>query len=156
MEDSFLSQFKTLHDRAKKGQLELEERRMYERRRDDLARALGASQRSSPAVGETWLSILRVERALRVELALPTGRVRTVTTEIMLGSLSAVSENLVAPGTPLGITLYISQEPPLVFTGRVVASSLRPPRIAIRFDPLPSQSRERLLAMIFDAILASA
>ena len=85
----WISAFRELHERARRGALTAAEQAAYRTGRDELARALLAAQRLTLKTGETPRQALRVARALQLELDLPTERQRSVTIDVSTGGFSA-------------------------------------------------------------------
>jgi hypothetical protein len=71
--------FRTLHEKARRGQLRDADAVRYRAGRDELARALLTAQCLQLKSGETPRRAMRVARALQVDLDLPAGRHRAGT-----------------------------------------------------------------------------
>src|SRR4051794_5866552 len=86
----FLTGFRELHDKARKGVLDTATRGEYDRDRDELATALMQAQKEALKPGERPRTSLKVSKALQVELAMPGERVRAMTMEIWGRGFSAL------------------------------------------------------------------
>src|SRR3954454_16354330 len=86
----WLDGFCKLHERAGRGQLSAEERAVYLEGRDELARALLASQRISLARGQSPRQSLRAALAFPVVLQMRSGRVLSLTQDISAGGFSVI------------------------------------------------------------------
>ncbi len=152
----WLSAFRELHERARRGSLTPGEQTAYRTGRDELARALLAAQRLTLNTGETPRQALRVARALQIELDLPTARERAVTIDLSTGGFSTLLAAAPPLGEDLGISLRLPAADPLVCRARV--TDARPQagqvRVAARFMDLPPADRERLELFVFDTVLA--
>jgi hypothetical protein len=154
MFSQFLTDFRALHHVARRGQLHGDDRRHYEAVRDELARAVCESQRVQPPPGQTWRSILRVQRAVRVDLHLPSGPLTTTTTELTATCITAVVPNRVPFGTRVGVRLHTAFREHVVCHGCVLASTASPPRLSLQLEALHPRDEERIEMVIFDALLA--
>jgi hypothetical protein len=152
----WLSAFRDLHERARRGSLGPGEQAAYRTGRDELARALLAAQRLTLKSGETPRQALRVARALQVELDLPTARERAVTIDLSTGGFSTLLTRAPPLGDDLGVSLRLPAADPLVCRARI--TDARPQaghvRVAVRFVDMPPAERERLELFVFDTVLA--
>jgi hypothetical protein len=152
----WLSAFRELHEKARRGSLGHGEANTYRVGRDELGRALLAAQRLTLKPGETPRQALRVARALQIDLDLPSGRQRAFTLDISTGGFSAQVPAAPALGHQLGLTLRLPAAEPLTCQARV--TDVRPEgsqvRVAARFLALSPAERERLEMFVLDAALA--
>jgi len=152
----WLSAFRDLHQKARRGQLDAGEDAAYRAGRDELARALLAAQRLTLKAGETARQTLRVARALQLDLDLLTSRERAVTTDISVGGFSTLLAKAPPLGEEVGVTLRLPASEPLVCRARVTDARAmgNHVRVAAQFVSLPAEDRERLELFVFDAVLA--
>jgi len=152
----WISAFRELHERARRGALTPSELAAYRSGRDELARALLAAQRLTLKSGETPRQALRVSRALQVELDLPTARQRAVTIDLSTGGFSTLLDKAPPVGDDMGVSLRLPAADPVVCRARV--TDVRPQgghvRVAARFEAMPLPDRERLELFVFDTVLA--
>jgi len=152
----WISAFRELHERARRGALTASELAAYRSGRDELARALLAAQRLTLKSGETPRQALRVSRALQVELDLPTTRQRAVTVDLSTGGFSTLLDKAPPVGDDMGVSLRLPAADPVVCRARV--TDVRPQgnhvRVAARFEAMPAADRERLELFVFDTVLA--
>jgi hypothetical protein len=152
----WISAFRELHERARRGALTPSELVAYRSGRDELARALLAAQRLTLKSGETPRQALRVARALQVELDLPTARQRALTIDVSTGGFSVLLDRGPPVGDDMGISLRLPAADPVVCRARIIDA--RPQgahvRVAARFEGMPAGDRERLELFVFDTVLA--
>ncbi len=152
----WISAFRELHERARRGALTAGELTAYRSGRDELARALLAAQRLTLKSGETPRQALRVARALQLELDLPTMRVRSVTVDLSTGGFSCLLDKAPPVGDEVGVSLRLPAADPVVCRARI--TDARPQgghvRVAGRFEAMPPADRERLELFVFDTVLA--
>jgi hypothetical protein len=152
----WISAFRELHERARRGALTPIELAAYRSGRDELALALLAAQRLTLKTGETPRQALRVARALHLELDLPTARQASVTIDLSTGGFSTLVDEAVPVGDDLGVSLRLPAAAPVVCRARV--TDVRPQaghlRLAARFEAMPPGDGERLELFIFDTVLA--
>lgn len=152
----WLSAFRELHERARRGALGPGEQAAYRRGRDELARALLTAQCLTLKSGETPRQALRVARALQLELDLPTARQRAFTIDVSTGGFSTLLDRSLPVGEELGVSLRLPAADPVVCRARI--TDVRPQagqvRVAARFEGLPPADRERLELFVFDTVLA--
>jgi hypothetical protein len=152
----WISAFRELHERARRGALAPGEQNAYRAGRDELARALLAAQRLTLKSGETPRQALRVARALQLELDLATSRQRSVTIDLSTGGFSTLLDKAPPVGDDMGVSLRLPAADPVVCRARV--TDVRPQaghvRVAARFEGMPTADRERLELFVFDTVLA--
>ena len=153
---AWLTAFRALHEKARKGALVGVERDDYQAGRDELARALLAAQRLTVAPGQPPRQTIRVARALQLDLDLLTSRERAVTLDLSTGGFSC----LLAKAPPLGdearFTLRLPGADTLSGTARV--TDARPnagnTRVSFQMIGLSTEERERVALFVFDTLLA--
>jgi hypothetical protein len=152
----WISAFRELHERARRGALTAAELTAYRSGRDELARALLAAQRLTLKSGETPRQALRVSRALQVELDLPTARQRAVTIDLSTGGFSTLLDKGPPVGDDMGVSLRLPAADPVVCRARITDAKPQGGhvRVAARFEGLPAEDRERLELFVFDTVLA--
>lgn len=152
----WLSAFRELHERARRGALAPGEQAAYRRGREELARALLTAQCLTLKSGETPRQALRVARSLQLELDLPTARQRAFTVDVSTGGFSTLLDRSLAAGEEMGVSLRLPAAEPVVCRARV--TDARPQgahvRVAARFEGMPPADRERLERFVFDTVLA--
>lgn len=148
--------FRTLHEKARRGQLRDADALRYRAGRDELARALLTAQRLTLRSGEMPRRALRVARALQVDLDVPTGRTRAVTIDLSSGGFSCLLQRSPPLGEDVGFTLRLPAQEPLA--GRARVHDLKPAagnvRVAFMLRDLSEPERERMEIFVFDTVLA--
>jgi hypothetical protein len=148
--------FRTLHEKARRGQLRDADAVRYRAGRDELARALLTAQCLQLKSGETPRRAMRVARALQVDLDLPAGRHRAVTADISSGGFSCLLQKAPVLGEDVGFTLRIPASEALA--GRVRVQDVKVlaghVRVAFMFRELSDADRERMELFVFDTVLA--
>src|SRR5690349_19395042 len=86
----FMEEFRRLHEGAKRGVLGAQEVASYQSARDDLARVLLAAMHASAPPGQRPRRMLRVARALQVDIEFLGGTVRAVTRQVSSGGFGAL------------------------------------------------------------------
>ncbi len=152
----WLVAFRELHEKARRGALPGGDRAAYRAGREELARALVAAQRLVLRPGETARQVLRIARALQVDLDLATARQRAVTVDLSISGFSTLLDRGPPLGEELGLTLRLPASEPLVGRARVVG--LKPStgavRVSAQFVGLSEADVERLELFVFDVVLA--
>jgi hypothetical protein len=152
----WLSQFRDLHERARRKSLGERDLATYRAGRDELARALLAAQRLTLKPGETPRQALRVARALQVDLDLLTSRERAITIDLSTGGFSCLLAKAPPLGDEVGFSMRIPASEPLA--GRARLADVKPHsgnvRVAFQFANLPADEKERLELFVFDTVLA--
>jgi hypothetical protein len=152
----WLSQFRDLHERARRKSLNERDLATYRAGRDELARALLAAQRLTLKPGETPRQALRVARALQVDLDLLTSRERAITVDVSTGGFSCLLARSPPLGDEVGFSMRIPASDPLA--GRARIADVKPHsgnvRVAFQFAGLPTDEKERLEMFVFDTVLA--
>jgi hypothetical protein len=152
----WLLDFRSLHDRARKGQLRDAELAKYRSGRDELARALLGAQRLALKPGETPRRALRVARALQADLDIVTSRVRAMTIDISTGGFSCPLTRAPPLGDEVGFTLRLPGAEPLAGKARVQDAKPREGnvRVSFMFTSLSEAEHERMELFVFDTVLS--
>jgi hypothetical protein len=152
----WLSTFRDMHEKARRGQLSPREGAVYRAGRDELARALLAAQRLTVKPGETPRQALRVSRALQVELDLPTAHVKAVTIDISTGGFSTLLSKAPSLGEEIRFSIRMPASEPLAGQCRVtdVKAQTGNVRVSAQFVGMSGEDRERLEVFVFDTVLA--
>jgi hypothetical protein len=152
----WLSQFRDLHERARRKALGERDLATYRLGRDELARALLAAQRLTLKPGETPRQALRVARALQIDLDLLTSRERAISIDLSTGGFSCLLAKSPPLGDEVGYSLRVPAAEPLA--GRARIADVKPHagnvRVAFQFVGMPPEDRERLEMFVFDSVLA--
>lgn len=152
----WLSRFRDMHEKGRRGQLNPREVSVYRAGRDELARALLAAQRLTVKPGETPRSALRVSRALQIEMDLPTSHVKAVTIDLSTGGFSTLLSKAPALGEEVRYSLRLPASEPLAGTCRItdVKAQTGNVRVSAQFIGQTPEDRERLEVFVFDTVLA--
>jgi hypothetical protein len=152
----WLSTFRDMHERARRGQLNPREAAVYKAGRDELARALLAAQRLTVKPGETPRQALRVSRALQVDLDLPTSHLKAVTIDVSTGGFSTLLTKAPSLGDDVRYSLRMPASEALSGRCRVADAKAQSGnvRVAFQFVGLSPEDRERLEVFVFDTVLA--
>jgi hypothetical protein len=148
--------FSALHQRAKRGELDADERAEYLKGRDELAEAMLLAQEISPHPGSGQRRSLRVAQALPVEIQAPVGRVLSLTLDLSAGGFSTLLSEAPALGTRIGFRLRLGREyEPVTGSARVVNAVPQngSVRIGVAYDEVAAADRARLEFVIVDAVL---
>jgi len=152
----WLSDFRDLHERARRKTLSERDTAIYRQGRDELARALLAAQRLTLKPGETPRQALRVARALQVDLDLLTSRERAITIDLSTGGFSCLLAKAPPLGDEIGYSMRIPASDPLA--GRARIADVKPHsgnvRVAFQLVGMPPEDKERLELFVFDTVLA--
>lgn len=153
----FMTRFREMHAQARAGKLPAGERELYLEWRDQLASALLSAQRMALREGETPRRMLRVPRALQVDLELPaTGRYRTPTIDISAGGFAVFTATGTAPSEAIEVQLRLPGG------GEVVKATARPlqakpqgalTRVSFTFVEINESDVERIEMVVFDTAL---
>jgi hypothetical protein len=131
----WMSTFRDLHEKARRGQLSPRDAAAYRAGRDELARALLAAQKLTLRPGQVARQALRVARALQVDVDLVTSRTRAVTLDISTGGFSALLEKAPALGDEVSFQLRLPASEPIA--GRARIADVKPQsgnvRVAFQF-----------------------
>jgi hypothetical protein len=150
----WLRVFRTLHEGAKRGTLSGADAEDYRAGCDELSRALLAAQRVTAPPGEAPRHVLRVARALQVDLETATTHVRATTIDLGVGGFSALVAK--APREEQKATLRIPGGDPIV--AAVVPGELKQQagavRVSFAFRKLGEAERQRLELLVMDTALS--
>jgi hypothetical protein len=153
---AWLTAFRALHDKARKGALSADELGDYRAGRDELARALLAAQRLTIPLGQPPRQAIRVARALQLDLDFLTSRERAVTLDLSTGGFSC----LLAKSPPLGdearFTLRLPGAEALSGSARVTDAKPNTGNVRVSFQMLglSPEDKERVELFVFDTLLA--
>ena len=152
----WLSQFRDLHERARRKVLNERDLATYRLGRDELARALLAAQRLTLKPGETPRQALRVARALQIDLDMLTSRERAITIDLSTGGFSCLLAKAPPLGDDVGYSMRVPASEPLA--GRARVADVKPHagnvRAAFQFVGMSAEDKERLELFVFDTVLA--
>jgi hypothetical protein len=152
----WLRVFRTLHDRAKKGELKGTDAEDYRAGCDELSRALIAAQRLTLKPGEVPRHALRVARALQVDLETVTSHVRATTVDLCVGGFSVLLAKPPRPGEEQKATIRIPGGEPIVADVLPGEPKQQPGnvRVSFTFRKLAAADRDRLELLVMDTALA--
>jgi hypothetical protein len=152
----WLTAFKALHEKAKRGTLDGPDEQDYKAGREELARALVSAQHLTQQPGQSPRLALRVARALQVDLESPVRKDRLTTFDLSLGGFSALLARAPMPDEVLTATLRLPGVDPVVTTVTVAGMKAQPGnvRVSFSFAKLDGPVAERLELAVFDAVLA--
>jgi hypothetical protein len=154
---AWIAGFAELHEKAKKKALSADDLAIYQHGRDELARAMVAAQRLTLKQGQTPRQMMRVARAVQIELQLISGPVRALTSEISRGGFSAMLPKTPRLGEVAGFKLSLPDvRDPLVGRCKVLEPIARQgsPRTSFSFEGLGDKEIEAIDMMLFDAVIA--
>ncbi len=151
----WLTDLKSLHEKAKSGTLDPAEQREYRTRRAELARALLAAQSLTRQPGQSARQSLRVARALQVELAGAGRKERLTTFDISAGGFAAPMGAAPETGATFTASIRLPGTDPLVTLVKVVGSvpMVGYFRVSFSFGRMEPASAERLDLAILDMVL---
>ena len=151
----WLRAFRALHERAKRGDLSTDEHSAYVAGRDELARALVAAQRLTVTPGSTPREVLRVARALQVDLDTPLDHLRVMTLTLSVGGFSALLAKPPRPDEEMECILRVPGGERIETTARSVGTKPQAGsvNVSFAFGKLADADRERLEMLVFDTAL---
>jgi len=151
----WLTAFKVLHEKARRGALAGAEAEDYRDRRREMERALLAAQDLTRPPGQEQRRSLRVARAIQVELDGRAGKERLTTFDISMGGFSAAMASAPVLGERLGATIRLPGVEPLVVQAKVVGARAQSGyvRVSFSFVDLEGAAAERLKLAIVDMVL---
>lgn len=153
---AWMKSFRELHERARKSQLEPEERREYMAAREQLARSLVAAQGLGMVNGQSARRTFRVAQALPVDINLSSGTVRVLTQDLSMGGFACLMHRPPDEKEEPGFSMRMPRGgEPLVGRARVVSVVRRigNVRVSFAFHELAEHERERLEMLLFDLAL---
>ncbi len=151
----WLRVFRTLHEKAKKGELTGADAEDYRAGCDELARALLSAQRLTLKPNEVPRHVLRVARALQVNLETKVSSVRATTIDVSVTGFSVLLGK-VPPNEEQTATVRIPGAEPIV-VGVMPGEWKQQPgtvRVAFLFQKLPDAARARLELLVIDTALS--
>lgn len=152
----WLRVFRTLHDRAKKGELTGTDADDYRAGCDELARALLAAQKLTPKAGEAPRHALRVARALQVDLETKVSHVRAMTADVSVSGFSVLMAKSPPRDEEQSATLRLPGQDPIV--AAVLPSEVRQQpgnvRVTWTYARLPDPEKARLELLVIDTALS--
>lgn len=152
----WLRVFRTLHEKAKKGELTGTDAEDYRAGCDELARALIAAQKLTLKQGEVPRHVLRVARALQVNLETKISAARATTIDISVAGFSVLLGKAPPANEEQTATLRIPGAEPIVVT--VLPGEVKPQpgnvRAAFLFQKLPEPAKQRLEMLVIDTALS--
>jgi hypothetical protein len=151
----WLSQFRQLHENARRKALAPDELDTYRKGRDELARALLAAQRLTLKPGETPRRVLRVARALQVDLDMLTSRQRAITIDLSTGGFSCLLAKAPPLSEEVNISLRLPGSDPIACKARIAEAKPQAGnvRLSFVFTGLAEDEKERLELVVFDTVL---
>jgi hypothetical protein len=151
----WLRDFSVLHEHARRGHLSGDDREVYLARRDELTRALVAAQQRLAAPGANRRNVLRVARALQIELETPLSRERALTMTLSVGGFSALLAKPPGCDEVLTCSLRMPGGEHIETTARSVGTKLQAgsTQVSFAFGKFDERDRERLETLIFDTAL---
>ena len=155
--DPWLTEFRALHERAKKGGLNAEEQNVYLAAREQLARTLAKVQGLSLKPGDTARQHFRVAVVLMVELSLPEGPLRIVTLDIGRGGFSSMLQKVPVLKEPIGVMIKLpGGGEPLTCRAKIVDNKKQVGnfRVSFAFVDLGEAAADRIERGLFDSVLA--
>jgi hypothetical protein len=153
---SWLSQFCTWHEQFRKGALAADLMEAYTEARADLSATLVLAQRLEIRDAGARQA-LRVARAIPIEFDLRAGKASALTQDISASGLSALVGDAPVVGTQLSFRLKMGRDvEPIAGRCRVVAAipTQGSVRMAISFEEIAPEARQRIEDLVFDAICA--
>jgi c-di-GMP-binding flagellar brake protein YcgR len=152
----WLSGFKELHEKAKRGALAGRDLTAYHAARDELARALLSAQHVALERGQRPRQALRVARALQADIEFHDGSVRAMTLSLSAGGFGALLAQPPRVDDEVRVSLRIPGGDPLRGTARTVdvKQQVGNARVAFQFIGLDPAEAERLEVFVFDSVLA--
>ncbi len=152
----WLRVFRTLHEKAKQGDLSPEDAEAYRGGCDELARALMAAQKLTARPGEAPRHALHVARALQVDLETPLSRVRAMTVDLAVAGFSTILAKVPPAGEEVTATLKLPGRDPL--TTAVLPGEVRQQpgsvRVTFTFRKLADADRAALELLVIDTALS--
>jgi PilZ domain len=152
----WLRNFRDLHERARKGGLGPDEETTYHAMREELARTMLAAQKISLKPGQVPRRMLRVARALQLDLDVGGVHARSMTLDLSTGGFSTNLARSPSLGDMVEVSLRLPSTEPLVCRARItdVKPQLGSTRVAAQFVNLPDADQERLELFILDTVIA--
>lgn len=155
--NAWISQFKVLHEKARRNDLSDSDKKLYLDSREQFARALTAAQGMTLLPGQSARQAFRVAQVMQIEFSFASGAVRAVTQDISRGGASVLLALAPDPKESVGFSLKMpGGREPVVGRAKAVSSKKQPGnyRVSFSFEGLSDADLERLEMAIFDAALA--
>lgn len=151
----WVSGFQEVHTRARRRLLTPQEMTDYLGQRNELARMLLGAQQMIIGPGQQPRKALRVSRQLPVELALPTGPLKTRTLDVSSGGFAVMLDQALETGLPVDTRLVLPRDGLVELKARTVASKPHGDkhRVAFIMPDLSDEDRDRVEFTVFDAVL---
>jgi len=151
----WLRDFGKLHEHARRGYLSEDDLEVYLTRRDELTRALVAAQQRLAPAGANRRKVLRVARALQVELETALVRERALTTSVSTLGFSTLLAKPPHQDDVMKCSLRMPGGEQLETTARPVGTNVQAggTLVSFTFGTLGERDRERLETLIFDTAL---
>jgi hypothetical protein len=152
----WVSAFKVLHDKAKRGALDNVENQDYRARRESLAKAFVAAQRLTTKPDQAAREALRVALVLQTDLESRVRMERLATSELSLGGFSARMARAPGSDEELTATLRLPGTESVAARVRVAGVKAQPGFVLVSFSfiKLDGAPAERLEMAVFDHVLA--
>ncbi len=153
----WVAQLRELHAKAQSGKISKDERTAYEAGRDQLSRAMLSSQQLTLKPGETARRMLRVARALQMDLDLPSGPLRTPTVDLSVGGFAAHVPSVGLPTEPIKFKMRMPSGNPVEGMARPLdarAGAGGTTRVSFVFEGIEEADRERIETTVFESALA--
>lgn len=150
-----LEEFRDLHEKAKSGALGRPDMAKYHAVRDELAHLLLSGQHVSLLPGQRPRRLLRVARALQVDIQFDGRAVRAVTLQVSSGGFGALLGGAPLVGEEAKVAMRVPGGQPVQATARVVAvkDQVHNANVSFQFVELEEPEAERIEVFVFDAIL---
>lgn len=152
----WIEQFRALHLRAGRGELNPEEHRHYLATREQFARAMTAAQGMSLEHGVSARRTFRIAQGLQLDLTFASGPVRTLTVDVSVGGFSVLMHKPPIETEVPGFTLRLpGRLEPVTGQARVVAVQRRVGnhRVSFAIQGLAEKDQARLETAMFDLAL---
>ena len=151
----WLRGFRDLHERARKGTLRPDEETTYHSMREELARTMLSAQKISLKPGQVPRRMLRVARALQLDVEVGGVPERSMTLDLSTGGFSTKLARSPALGDLVEVSLRLPAGEPLVCRARI--SDVKPlpgsARVAAQYVNLAPADLERLEMFVIDTVL---
>ena len=152
----WLRVFRALHEKAKKGELAGTDAEDYRAGCDELSRALLSAQKIGLKPGETPRHVLRVARAMQVNLETKVSSVRATTIDVSVAGFSVLLGKVPPPNETQTATLRVPGAEPVVVDVLPGEVKQQPGtvRVAFLFQKLPDAAKQRLEMLVIDTALS--